>query len=60
VVKYLEQTFQLPSKMKYDRSVASLGSMLNTSQKPVAAKLLATRSCAGGAAKGKVGLPPGY
>ncbi len=60
VMKYLEQTFQLPSKMKYDRSVASISSMLNLSQKPLSPKLLNTRSCPSGASKAKVAMPPGY
>jgi phospholipase C len=60
VMKYLEQTFQLPSKMSYDRSVASVGSMLNTAQKPASAKLLSARSCGGAAGKAKPAMPPGY
>jgi phospholipase C len=60
VMKYLEQTFNLPAKMKYDRSVASVASMLNTSQKPAPAKLLTPTSCSSEAASTTATLPPGY
>ena len=60
VMKFVEQTFQLPAKMKYDRSVASIADMLDTAQKPLSPKPLATRSCPAGASTAAVTMPPGY
>ena len=51
VMKYLEQTFQLPHKMKYDRSVASIGDMLDPAQQPLPPQLLSTRPCPAASAK---------
>lgn len=35
VIKFVEQTFRLPQRIKYDRGVNSIGNMLNLTQKPV-------------------------
>ena len=60
VMKYIEQTFHLPAKMPYDRTVSSIGDMLNLHQKPQPPKVLSTRSCSKAATRARAQLPPGY
>ena len=40
IVKFVEQQFNLPHLMKYDRNINSIGQMINTSQKPIAPLVL--------------------
>jgi phospholipase C len=51
VIKYVEQTFQLPARMNYDRSDASIGGMLDPAQPPLTPQLLSTRPCPAASAK---------
>ena len=60
VMKYIEQTFHLPPKMPYDRTVSSIGNMLNLHQTPQPPKVLSTRSCSRAAIRARAHLPPGY
>ena len=60
VMKFVEQTFQLPKKMVYDRSVTSIDDMLDLSQQPSTPALLSTRSCPSGASSVKGTLPVAY
>ena len=59
-MKFVEQTFHLPHKMKFDRSVAGIGNMLNLSQKPLSRTLLRTRSCPSAAKKARETMLPGH
>jgi phospholipase C len=45
VIKFVEDTFHLPHEMSYDRSVNSIGDMLNLNQKPAKPVILAQRTC---------------
>lgn len=45
IVKFVENQFDLPRLMRYDRSVNSLAGMLDTRQKPLPPKPLALRRC---------------
>ncbi len=60
VMKFVEHTFHLPHKMKFDRSVAGIGNMLNLSQKPLSRTLLRTRSCPSAAKKARATMLPGH
>ena len=44
-MKYLEPPLSFHHKMKYDRSVASIGDMLDPAQQPLTPQLLSTRQC---------------
>jgi phospholipase C len=45
IVKYVEQQYRLPHLAHYDRSVASIGGMLDLNQKPLAPMVLKPRTC---------------
>jgi phospholipase C len=45
IVKYVEQQYDLPKLDRYDRSVQSIGGMLNLHQKPLAPVILKDRTC---------------
>jgi len=45
IVKYVENQFNLPHLMKYDRGVASIGDMLNLNQKPLPPLTLHHQTC---------------
>ena len=47
ILKFLEDNFDLPHAMAYDRTVSSIAGMLNFAQKPAAATVLKPRSCPG-------------
>jgi phospholipase C len=44
IVKYVEQQFNLPSEMKYNRNINSIGNMIDTSQSPLPPTPLTTSS----------------
>jgi phospholipase C len=48
VEKFVEKNFNLPHEMKYDRSVRSIGEMLDLKQKPLNPLLESERTCPGG------------
>jgi phospholipase C len=45
IVKFVEQQYNLPQDTSYDRSVASIGDMLNLKQKPLAPVVLHAKTC---------------
>jgi phospholipase C len=45
ILKYVEHTFKLPHLAAFDRSVGSIGAMLNPHQKPLAPVILNQRVC---------------
>ncbi len=48
ILKFLEDNFHLPQTMNYDRTVSSIGNMLNLGQKPTQPLLLQQRTCSNG------------
>jgi phospholipase C len=60
VLKYVEQTFKLPELMKYNRSVNSVGRLLDLTQKPLPPQPLKPTSCSRTATQAGVPMPPGY
>ncbi len=47
ITKFIEQTFGLPHKAKFDRHVNSIADMLSYHQKPLRPDILHTRKCSG-------------
>ncbi|HEV3311378.1 MAG TPA: alkaline phosphatase family protein, partial [Chloroflexota bacterium] len=45
IMRFVEETFHLPEKMKYSRGLASIGHMLNLRQTPLAPPPLTQRVC---------------
>lgn len=60
VVAFVEHTFRLPSKAQYDRSVNSIGQMLNLHQKPLRPLRLRPLSCGAHLAVRHIGMPTTY
>ena len=60
VVKYVEHTFRLSHKMKYDRSVNSVGHLLDLTEKPLPPHPLKPTPCSHKAKSAGVPQPPGY
>jgi phospholipase C len=60
VLKYVEQTFRLPASMTYNRSVNSVGHLLDVTQKPLAPQPLKPTSCSRTANLAGVPQPVGY
>lgn len=56
IVKYVEQQFNLPHLMKYDRGVTSIAGIIDTSQKPLKPLMQPMKHCPGS----KAGPPPNY
>lgn len=58
IIKFIEHNFNLPHKTHYDRTVASIGRMLDSNEKPLAQLVLSPQACANTSTG--VGVIPGY